>query len=273
MDKYLKGINSIRKEVSRMSERMPAIFVGHGSPMNAIENNKYTAVWAKITERIKKPLAILSISAHWFTPGTKVIASTAPKMIYDMYGFPDELYRVVYNAPGSPHFALLTKKLIGDGAKIDNTWGLDHGTWSVLCRIYPEANIPVFQLSVDRHATTEEYFGIGRKLRTLREQGVLIFGSGNIVHNLPKVNWNMDGGYSWAEEFDHYIESNVLNRDDENIIRYERAGASASLAFTTLDHFAPLLYVLGASDEIDHVHVFNNSCVLGALSMTSYLFE
>lgn len=256
-----------------MSERMPAIFVGHGSPMNAIENNQYTAVWAKVAERMKKPVAILSVSAHWFTPGTRVMDSPTPKMIYDMYGFPDELYQITYNAPGSPHYARLTRELIGDRVQVDNSWGLDHGTWSVLCRIYPKADIPVFQLSVDRSASAEEHFEIGRKLCALREEGVLILGSGNVVHNLARVNWNMDGGYPWAEEFDHYIKSNVLSRNDENVIQFDRAGASASLAFTDLDHFAPLLYVLGASDETDRVHVFNDSCVLGALSMTSYLLE
>lgn len=256
-----------------MSNKMPAIFVGHGSPMNAIENNEYTAGWAKIAQRMKTPLAILSVSAHWFTPGTRVTDSPAPKMIYDMYGFPDDLYRITYAAPGSPRFARLTKELIGDRAQIDNTWGLDHGTWSVLCRIYPKADIPVFQLSVDSRASVEDYMAIGRKLRVLRKEGVLILGSGNIVHNLARVNWNMDGGYPWAEEFDDYIKSNILSRNDENVIHFEQAGSSASLAFTTLDHFAPLLYVLGASAETDHVHVFNDSCVLGALSMTSYLFE
>ena len=256
-----------------MLERMPAIFVGHGSPMNAIENNEYTAAWAKVAERMQKPLAILSVSAHWFTPGSRVTDSPAPKMIYDMYGFPDELYRVAYNAPGSPHFAQRTRELLGDSAKMDPTWGLDHGTWSVLCRIYPKADIPVFQLSVDRDVSVEEYFKIGRKLRELREEGVLILGSGNIVHNLARVNWNRNGGYPWAEEFDRYIKSNILSRNYENVIRFEQAGASASLAFTALDHFAPLLYVLGASEETDHVHVFNDSCVLGALSMTSYLFQ
>lgn len=256
-----------------MLERMPVIFVGHGSPMNAIEDNEYTAAWAKVAESMQRPLAILSVSAHWFTPGSRVTDSPAPKMIYDMYGFPDELYRVTYNAPGSPHFARLAKELIGDSVKIDNTWGLDHGTWSVLCRIYPKADIPVFQLSVDSRASVEEYFEIGRKLRALRKEGVLILGSGNIVHNLARVNWNMNGGYPWAEEFDRYIKSNILSRNHENVIRFEQAGASASLAFTTLDHFVPLFYVLGASDEADHVHVFNDSCVLGALSMTSYLFQ
>ncbi len=241
--------------------------------MNAIEENQFSAQWEQLGARLPRPQAILSISAHWFTPGTKVTDSPAPEMIYDMYGFPDELYRITYNAPGSPHIARLAKELIGDRAQIDNSWGLDHGTWSVLRRIYPNADIPVFQLSVDRLASAKVHFEIGSKLRTLREQGVLIFGSGNIVHNLARVNWDMDGGYSWAEEFDHYIKSNILSRNVENVIRFEQAGTSSSFAFTSLDHFAPLFYALGASDEKDNITVFNDSCVLGSISMTSYLFE
>lgn len=254
-------------------KRMPIVFVGHGSPMNAIEKNRFTAQWEQLGTRLPKPEAILSISAHWFTPGTKITDSPAPKMIYDMYGFPDELYQITYSAPGSPHFAGVTKELVGDSVQIDNSWGFDHGTWSVLRRLYPDADIPVFQLSVDKLAAVGDYFEIGRSLRELRAQGVLIFGSGNIVHNLAKVNWTMDGGYAWAEEFDHYITHNILNRTIEHVIHYEQAGSSSSLAFSTLDHFAPLLYILGASDENDHITVFNGSCVLGAISMTSYLFE
>ena len=253
-------------------QKMPVLFIGHGSPMNAIEENRFSAQWKQLPTRIPRPQAILSISAHWFTSGTKVTDSSAPKMIYDMYGFPDELYQVAYNAPGSPHFAAVTKELLKDRVQLDNTWGLDHGSWSVLRHIYPHADVPVFQLSVDRLASAKTHYEIGRKLRTLREQGVLILGSGNIVHNLARVTWDMDGGYHWAEEFDLYIKNRILKRNLEDVIHFERAGTSSALAFSTLDHFAPLLYILGASDENDTVSVFNDSCVLGALSMTSYLF-
>lgn len=253
-------------------KRMPVLFIGHGSPMNAIEENQYTVQWEALGARLPRPQAILSVSAHWFTPGTRVMDSPAPETIYDMYGFPDELYKIVYKAPGSPHFAHLAKNLIERKTEIDNTWGFDHGTWSVLHRIYPKADIPVFQLSVDRYASFEDHFQIGRELHALREQGVLIFGSGNVVHNLARVNWNMEGGYPWAEDFDNYIKRNILNRNNQNVIRFEQAGASASLAFTIQDHFAPLLYVLGASNEEDPVFVFNDSCVLGSVSMASYLF-
>ncbi|MCE5342033.1 MAG: 4,5-DOPA dioxygenase extradiol [Eubacteriales bacterium] len=252
---------------------MPVLFIGHGSPMNAIENNPFSAKWEQIAEHLPKPKAILAVSAHWFTPGTRVNDSPAPQMIYDMYGFPAELYRVAYPAPGAPETARLTRELIGGAARIDNSWGLDHGTWSVLRHVYPKADIPVFQLSVNRDATPAEHFALGSRLRALREQGVLIFASGNVVHNLAKVRWDMDGGFSWAEEFDRYIKQNIVNRDFDKVVRYKQAGESASMAFYTLDHFAPLLYALGATDEKDAVTVFSDVCVLGSLSMTSYLFE
>ncbi len=254
-------------------KRAPVCFVGHGSPMNAIEDNAYTAQWKTLGEKRVKPDAIISISAHWFTSGTKIMDSQEPKTIHDMYGFPEELYQVQYNAPGSPGYAHLSQSLISRYTEIDNTWGLDHGTWSVLRRIYPEADIPVFQLSVDMHADAADYFQIGRDLRALREQGVLIFGSGNVVHNLARLNWDMEKGYPWADEFDNYIKSNVLNKNYENVIDYEKAGASSSMAFTTIEHYAPLLFVLGATDENDSVSVFNDRCDLGSLSMTSYLFQ
>lgn len=252
-------------------KRMPVLFVGHGSPMNAIEDNPFTAEWEALGTKLPRPEAILSVSAHWFTPGTRVTDVPAPKMVYDMYGFPDELYQIVYPAPGSSHFAHVSRDLIARRVEIDNTWGIDHGTWSVLHRMFPQADIPVYQLSVDRLATPEEHYQIGRELTALREQGVLIFGSGNVVHNLARVNWDMSGGYAWAEEFDDYIKSNILARNDRDVIDYKKAGG-ASLAFTTLDHFAPLLYTLGASGEEDGVTVFNDACVLGSLSMTGYLF-
>jgi len=254
-------------------KRMPVLFIGHGSPMNAIEENKYTKEWEMLGTKLPRPEAILSVSAHWFTPGTRTMDSPNPNTIYDMYGFPDELYAIRYDAPGSAHFAHITQALIERDTTIDNTWGLDHGTWTVLHRIYPDADIPVFQLSVDRYATPEAHFQIGRDIHALREQGVLILGSGNVVHNLAKARWNMDNGYSWAEDFDNNIKNNILNRNYYNVIHYEQAGQSAALAFTMPDHYAPLLYVLGASDDQDEITVFNDSCVLGSLSMTSYLFE
>jgi 4,5-DOPA dioxygenase extradiol len=255
-------------------KKMPALFVGHGSPMNAIEENQFTQEWKAIANKIPKPKAILAISAHWFTNQTRVMTSPKPKMIYDMYGFPSELYKIVYNAEGAPHLAQKVKSLISKEVIEDNTWGYDHGTWSVLHRMYPEADIPVFQLSIDQKASPEQHYKMGQELSKLREEGVLIFGSGNVVHDLARVNWSLENeGYAWAYEFDNYISENILARKDEKVINYQEAGSCADLSFTSIDHFAPLLYVLGAADKSDKISILNQACILGSLSMTSYLFK
>lgn len=252
---------------------MPALFVGHGSPMNAIETNVFSDTWIALGEGLPKPEAILSISAHWFTPGTRINDASEPKLIYDMYGFPEALYRILYPAPGSPHFARRAQTLLKGRAKIDRNWGLDHGTWSVLRRIFPNADIPVFQLSVDALAAPEAHYSIGESLRSLRDEGVLIFGSGNVVHNLALVDWRHSGGFDWARAFDESIKHSVLTHRFEDAVAYSSAGESARLAVPTLDHFAPLLSVLGASDGSDTLQIFNEACVFGSLSMTGYLFE
>lgn len=256
-----------------MQEKMPVLFMGHGSPMNAVEDNPYTAEWKKIAAEIPKPKAVLAVSAHWYTRGTRIADTREPKMVYDMYGFPEELYRVRYPAPGSPELAAEVRRLLGPGVETDNSWGLDHGTWSVLHRMYPDASVPVVQLSVDAEASPERWLQLGTELRPLREQGVLILGSGNVVHNLSRVEWGMRGGFPWAEQFDSYIREKLEHRAIPDVVRYESAGECAKLAFRTPDHFAPLLYVVGASSEEDALEVKNASCTMGALSMTCYLFR
>lgn len=252
--------------------RLPVLFIGHGSPMNAIEDNPFSRYWTELGKRLPKPEAVLSISAHWFTSGTRVSDTQNPKMVYDMYGFPDALYKVRYPAPGAPRVAGLVRELLGDAVQVDNAWGLDHGTWSVLRRLFPLADVPVLQLSVDRRASMREHFAMGEALRPLRERGVLILGSGNIVHNLARVTWEMDGGYPWADAFDAYVKRGIVDRDFESVIAYEQAGPPAAYAFGSPDHYAPLLYVLGAASARDNVTVFNEASVYGSLSMTSYLF-
>lgn len=253
--------------------KMPVAFIGHGSPMSAIEDNEYTRNWVKIASIIPKPKAILAVSAHWFTNGTRISTSSKPRMIYDMYGFPQELYDVKYAATGSPELAVKVIKLLGETVIEDNSWGIDHGTWSILKHMYPAADIPVVQLSVDGNASAEVHYEIGQKLNSLREDGILIFASGNVVHNLGRVNWGMKGGYDWADEFDNYIKDGILNRDYTNVINYKNAGITAANSFSTPEHFLPLLYALGASSEEDHLTVFNDSRLMGALSMTSYIFQ
>lgn len=254
--------------------KMPVIFVGHGSPMNAIEDNEYSRTWRDIAKRIPKPEVIISISAHWFTKGTKIMNEEAPKTIYDMYGFPRELYEVKYNSPGSPDFAKKAKELISKETEYDNSWGIDHGTWSVLVHMFPERNIPVFQISVDAYAPPKVHYKIGRELRSLREEGALIFGTGNIVHNLRLVDWHMGSkGFDWAYEFDDFIYENILNKNHGNILNYKEKCNAAIHAVPVPDHFYPLLYSLGAIYEDDKVSVFNKSCELGSLTMTGYIWE
>lgn len=253
---------------------MPVLFVGHGSPMNAIEKNHYTRTWRSIAEKIPKPEVILSVSAHWYGKGTKIMNEESPKTIYDMYGFPEELYEIKYNTAGSPGMAEIAKALISKETDYDHSWGIDHGTWSVLVHMYPNREIPVFQISIDADAPPAAHYKIGQELRALREKGVLIFGTGNIVHNLRRVDWNKAGeGFDWAYEFDEYIYENIFNKNHDHILKFNELGNLAKLAVPTPDHFYPLLYVLGASDEDDKISVYNKSCELGSLTMTSYLWE
>ena len=257
-----------------MKSKMPVLFVGHGSPMNAIEDNSFTRGWREIAERIPKPKVILSVSAHWYTKGTKIMDEDDPKTIYDMFGFPQELYEIVYSPGGSPGVARLSHELISKETEFDNSWGIDHGTWSVLVHMYPERDIPVFQISVDGAAPPETHYKIAQELSALREQGVLIFATGNIVHNLRLVNWKKeDEGFDWAYKFDDYIHENILQRKHEKVLNYKDEVETAKLAVPIPDHFYPLLYALGASDQEDQISVYNKSCVLGSVSMTSYLWE
>lgn len=254
--------------------KMPVLFVGHGSPMNAIEDNDYTRTWSRIAEHIPKPEVILSVSAHWYTKGTRIMNQENPETIYDMYGFPKELYEISYNTAGSPGIAKASKELISRATKYDTSWGIDHGTWSVLVHMYPDRNIPVFQISIDADAPAAAHYKIGKEISPLRERGVLILGSGNVVHNLRLVDWHKASkGFDWAYAFDDYIYENIMKKNHNNIIEFTRAGDIAKLAVPTADHFYPLLYALGASDETDKVSVYNKSCELGSLTMTCYLFE
>ena len=253
--------------------KMPVIFVGHGSPMNAIEDNEFTKEWERIGQKLPKPKAILAISAHWYTDGTKTSDIEVPNQIYDMYGFPKALYELKYPVKGSKELADEVMRLVGSDVTIDNKWGIDHGTWSVLCRMFPEADIPVVQLSVDYRAPAKMHYQIGKALKSLREEGILILASGNIVHNLGLVNWNMEGGYPEAQAFDDYIKTNILNRNFEVAINYHETELYTDRAFSSPDHYFPLLYALGAVSDDDEIEVFNDKCLMGTMSMTGYLFE
>ncbi len=251
----------------------PIMFIGHGNPMNAIEDNEYTSGWESIAESIPLPTAILVISAHWSTKGTKVSVVEQPRTIHDFYGFPQELHEVNYPADGSPFFAKRTIELLGDEADSDDTWGLDHGTWSVLKKMYPKADVPVDQMSIDMYASPEELFSIGERLKPLREEGVMILGSGNVVHNLGYMNFAARDGFDWAREFDDYMETNIKMRDFQSLFDYKYLYEISSLAVPTTEHLYPLFCILGCTDEDDQVTVYNKLYDSGSLSMTSYVFE
>lgn len=230
-----------------MSATLPAIFFGHGNPMNALLDNSYTEAWGRIGKQIPKPKAILSISAHWFVPQTAVTANAAPRTIHDFGGFPPELYRVEYPAPGDPGLAGRVKDMLAPlPIKLDESWGLDHGTWSVLCHVYPGADVPVVQLSIDETQPASFHFRVGQMLAPLRSEGILIAGSGNLVHNLHAYAWGrrMPDPYDWAVRFESAAKQMMLAGDFQPLIDFEKLGRDARLSIPTPDHYLPLLYVL-----------------------------
>jgi 4,5-DOPA dioxygenase extradiol len=255
-----------------MSALLPAIFFGHGNPMNAVQNNGYTAAWRQVGRTISKPKAILSISAHWFVPETGVTITTAPRTIHDFGGFPRELYQVQYPAPGDPALARRVQAMLTPlPVRLDEGWGLDHGTWSVLCHVYPEADIPVVQLSLDETQPAAFHFEIGQKLAPLREEGVLIVGSGNVVHNLHAYAWgqHMPEPYDWAARFEKEARAMLLAGDNKLLIDYERLGADALLSIPTPDHYLPLLYVIGTRQESEALSFPVEGVDGGSISMLS----
>jgi 4,5-DOPA dioxygenase extradiol len=232
-----------------MSNLTPAIFFGHGNPMNAVSQNSYTEAWAAIGRAIPRPKAILSVSAHWFVPETGVTVSTAPRTIHDFGGFPRELYQVQYPAPGDPDLARRVQALLRPmPVSLDETWGLDHGTWSVLCHVYPQADIPVVQLSIDETQPAGFHYEIGRRLAPLREEGVLIVGSGNLVHNLHAYAWgrHIVEPFDWAVKFERQARQMILAGEHKPLVDYERLGREALLSIPTPDHYLPLLYVIAS---------------------------
>src|ERR1700686_277675 len=239
-----------------MSQILPAIFFGHGNPMNAVWDNPYTDGWRRIGEQTPRPKAILAISAHWFVPETGVTISTSPRTIHDFGGFPRELYQVQYPAPGDPELARRVQEMLKPlQVKFDGSWGLDHGTWSVLRHVYPAADVPIVQLSIDETQPASFHFEIGRRLAPLRGEGVLIIGSGNLVHNLHTYAWggHMPEPYDWAIRFENTARGLMLAQDYAPLIEYESLGRDAMLSIPTPEHYLPLLYVLGARQTTDSI--------------------
>lgn len=247
----------------------PAFFIGHGSPMNALEQNKFVQQWQDQLQGYA-PKAILMISAHWYTQGTAVTAMLRPKTIHDFYGFPATLHQLQYPAPGDPALAAQIKQLLlPHPLRLDDNWGLDHGAWSVLTHLFPNADIPVVQLSLDQDLSAAEHLALATKLAPLRRQGVMIIGSGNVVHNLRLLDWQSTQAPVWAEQFNQQIKTWLLDKKVDAITQYQALGEQARLSVPHPDHFLPLLYVLGSMLEEDEVSVFNDEIVYGALSMLS----
>jgi 4,5-DOPA dioxygenase extradiol len=269
----MNELNKI-KELFNKTEQLPVLFIGHGSPMNATEDNEFSKGWKDIGKTLPKPNAILCISAHWETRGTFVTAMEKPKTIHDFGGFPKELFEVQYPAQGSPELAkeaksIITKTEVG----LDEKWGLDHGCWSVVKHLYPDADIPVIQMSLDYYQTAQYHYDLAKELSSLRKIGVLIIGSGNMVHNLGMVAWDKlndsEYGYDWAIEANDKMKKYIMNGDHQSLIDYQSHGKSFNLAIPTPEHYLPLLYALALKQENEKVSLFNDKAVAGSLTMTS----
>lgn len=269
----LKELEKITNPMNSTAQ-MPVLFLGHGSPMNAIEENEFVKSFRELGNTIIKPNAILCISAHWETKGTFVTAMEKPQTIHDFGGFPKALFDVQYPAPGNPELAKETKKLVTKtDVGLDDKWGLDHGAWSVIKHLFPNADVPVIQMSLDYTQTPQFHYDLAKELSSLRKKGVLIIGSGNMVHNLRMVAWeklNIDNyGYDWALEAKEKMNKYILEGDHQNLINYKSQGKAFDLAIPSPDHYLPLLYTLALKEENEKVSLFNDKAVGGSLTMTS----
>ncbi|NDC40493.1 MAG: 4,5-DOPA dioxygenase extradiol [Chitinophagia bacterium] len=272
---YATGLNTLSAlAAGPSSPKMPVLFIGHGNPMNAIEHNSFHQSWQALGKRLPRPSAILSISAHWLTDNTSVTAMEHPKTIHDFGGFPRQLFEQQYPAPGSPQFAKMTAEAITlSHVQNDQSWGLDHGTWSVLLPMFPLADIPVIQLSIVYNKPLDYHWQIGEQLKQLRNRGVLILGSGNIVHNLGMIDFQNTGiRYGWAEEFDARFKKWIDENDRKSMLQYQQImGALATKAHPSNDHLLPLYYILGLREKGEALTYFNEQFDLGSISMRSFI--
>ena len=253
---------------------MPTLFIGHGSPMNGIEHNEYSESWANLAKKIPVPKAVLVVSAHWYTRGTFLTAMNFPSTIHDFGGFPQALFDVQYPAPGDLKLAKEISSLAhSNHIELDHDWGLDHGTWTVVRHMYPEANIPVLQLSIDYTKSPAQHYEIAKEIYALRKKGILVIGSGNMVHNLRMLSWEMinGGGYDWANEMNDKFKNLIINGDHQPLINYSSLGKDAMLAIPTPEHYLPLIYTLGLKKDQEELSFFNDKAVGGSLTMTSVL--
>ena len=268
----LKDLKKFTDTLGTQDDKMPLLFIGHGSPMNGIEENEFSEGWATLGKETQTPKAVLCISAHWLTKGTHVTAMEKPQTIHDFGGFPKELFAVQYPAPGSPALAKETVSLIKKTeVGLDHEWGLDHGSWTVIRRMYPDANIPVLQLSLDYSKGPQHHYELAKELAALRKKGVLIMGSGNMVHNLRIINWQTpDAGYDWAVEINEKFKQLISENNHQPLINYESLGQAAKLSIPTPEHYLPMLYTLGLKEEKEEISFFNDKTMMGSISMTSF---
>lgn len=268
----LDVLNKLTEPMGKTA-KMPVLFLGHGSPMNAIEENEFVSAFKKLGKELVRPNAILCISAHWETKGTFVTAMQNPPTIHDFGGFPQALFDVQYPAPGSPELALQTKNIITrTEVGLDDKWGLDHGSWSVIKHLYPNADIPVIQMSIDYSQPAKYHYELAKEISSLRQKGVLIIGSGNMVHNLRKVAWNRlneEFAFDWAIEANEKMKGYILSGNHENLINFKSQGKAFDLAIPTPEHYMPLLYTLALKEENETIELFNDKPVGGSLTMTS----
>ena len=270
----LSAFKNFTSGLGEQEQVMPVLFIGHGSPMNGIEDTAFSRRWSQMAKEIPTPKAVLVVSAHWFTKGTKITAMDFPKTIHDFGGFPQELFDVQYPAPGNPVLAKETAELLHSAhVEFDHDWGLDHGAWTIIRHMYPEANIPVLQLSIDYTKGPQYHYDLAKELNALRKKGVLIIGSGNMVHNLRMVAWDRlndpEYAYDWAIQMNNKFKELIQAGDHKPLINYSSLGKEAMLAIPTPEHYLPLLYTLGLKSSKDDVSFFNDKAVGGSLTMTS----
>ncbi|WP_210462389.1 4,5-DOPA-extradiol-dioxygenase [Rufibacter roseolus] len=268
----LSAFRKFTEDLTPQDYTMPVLFIGHGSPMNGIEDNEFSQRWKKMAQEIPVPKAVLVVSAHWFTKGTKITAMDFPQTIHDFGGFPRELFAVQYPSPGDAALAKETAALITTTqVELDHDWGLDHGTWTIIRHMYPEANVPVLQLSIDYTKGPQYHYDLAKELTKLRKKGVLIVGSGNMVHNLRMMDWSMinGGGYDWTQTINEKFKDLISTRDHQPLINYQTLGKEALLAIPTVEHYLPLMYTLGLQGKEEEATFFNDKMVGGSLTMTS----
>ena len=273
----MNDLKKLNTELKIQHQIMPVLFIGHGSPMNGIEDNEFSKTWTAMAKELPVPKAVLVISAHWFTRGTHITAMDFPKTIHDFGGFPDALFQVQYPAPGNPELAKETAGLIHSAdVGLSHDWGLDHGAWTVVRHMYPEATIPVLQMSIDYTKPAKYHYELAKEIYELRKKGVLVIGSGNMVHNLKMVAWDKlnepSYGYDWANEINDTFKKLIAEGTHDKLINYQQLGKDALLAIPTPDHYLPLIYTLGLQNKNESISFFNDKAVGGSLTMTSVKF-